>query len=70
MPEPKKLYTLMEVAERAGISYPTLQRYKEKYQGRIPSVGAGARERYPEDAIAEVRKIHQEVEDDPAHAEL
>jgi DNA-binding transcriptional MerR regulator len=56
----KKLYTLTEVSKRAGVSMPTLQRYKKLYQDRIPSVGEGRRQRYPREAIAEVRKIKAE----------
>jgi DNA-binding transcriptional MerR regulator len=55
-----KLYTLTEVSKRAGVSMPTLQRYKKMYQDRIPSVGEGRRQRYPKEAIAEIRKIKVE----------
>lgn len=56
----EKLYTLTEVSKRAGVSMPTLQRYKKLYQDRIPSVGEGRRQRYPKRAIAEIRKIKSE----------
>lgn len=46
-----RLYTLSEVSQRTGISMPTLQRYKKLYQGRIPSVGKGRKQRYPEHAL-------------------
>ena len=55
-----KLYTLTEVSKRAGVSMPTLQRYKKLYQDRIPSVGEGRRQRYPKEAIAEIREIKVE----------
>jgi hypothetical protein len=46
-----KLYTLSEISQRSGISMPTLQRYKKLYQARIPSVGKGRKQRYPESAL-------------------
>ena len=46
-----KLFTLSEISQRSGISMPTLQRYKKLYQGRIPSVGSGRKQRYPEEAL-------------------
>ncbi len=46
-----RLYTLSEISQRSGISMPTLQRYKKLYQGRIPSVGKGRKQRYPEHAL-------------------
>jgi predicted DNA-binding transcriptional regulator AlpA len=45
------LLTLTEVASRTKISMPTLQRYKKLYQDRIPSVGEGRKQRYPEAAL-------------------
>ncbi len=45
------LLTLTEVAKRTKISMPTLQRYKKLYQARIPSEGAGRKQRYPASAI-------------------
>ena len=47
----EKLLTLTEVAKRTNISMPTLQRYKKLYQNRIPSVGSGRKQRYPEEAL-------------------
>lgn len=46
-----KLYTLSEIAKQTGVSMPTLQRYKKLYQDRIPSVGEGRRQRYPESSL-------------------
>src|SRR5262245_5387055 len=54
MAEPEsqgKLYTLSEISKRSGISMPTLQRYKKLYQSRIPSVGQGRKQRYPDSAL-------------------
>jgi len=45
------LLTLTEVSNRTGISMPTLQRYKKLYQTRIPSIGKGRSQRYPEEAL-------------------
>jgi DNA-binding transcriptional MerR regulator len=57
---PGKLYTLSEVAKKTGISMPTLQRYKKSYQDRIPSHGAGRKQRYPESALAVFDQIKNE----------
>lgn len=54
------LYTLTEVSEKTGISMPTLQRYKKSYQDRIPSVGKGRRQRYPESALPVFEEIKKE----------
>lgn len=56
----KDLYTLTEVSEKTGISMPTLQRYKKNYQDRIPSVGKGRRQRYPEHALEVFEEIKKE----------
>jgi excisionase family DNA binding protein len=39
---------------------PTLQRYKKLYQSRIPSVGKGRKQRYPESALAVFAEIKKE----------
>ncbi|MDA8020202.1 MAG: helix-turn-helix domain-containing protein [Thermoanaerobaculia bacterium] len=54
------LYTLTEVKERTGISLPTLQKYKKKHQDRIPSVGEGRTQRYPESALAVFEQLKRE----------
>lgn len=54
------LYTLTEVSEKTGISMPTLQRYKKNYQARIPSVGKGRKQRYPENALEVFEEIKKE----------
>lgn len=58
--ESGKLYTLSEVSEKTGISMPTLQRYKKQFQSRIPSVGKGRRQRYPEEALPVFEQIKEE----------
>jgi hypothetical protein len=65
MPEPQsansgKLYTLSEISKKTGISMPTLQRYKKLYQGRIPAVGKGRKQRYPENSLPVFEQIKQE----------
>ncbi len=59
-PAKRKLYTLTEVSQKTGISMPTLQRYKKKYQRRIPSVGKGRKQRYPKEAFAVISAIKKE----------
>ena len=39
---------------------PTLQRYKKDYQDRIPSVGKGRKQRYPEEALPVFEQIKKE----------
>ncbi len=56
----KPLLTLTEVAKRTKISMPTLQRYKKLYQARIPSQGAGRKQRYPESAIPVFLQLKKE----------
>jgi DNA-binding CsgD family transcriptional regulator len=54
------LLTLGELARRAGVSIPTAQTYKRKYQNRLPSVGAGRKQRYKPAAIAVFQRIRAE----------
>ncbi|MGH9380279.1 MAG: hypothetical protein ACRD2Z_06670 [Thermoanaerobaculia bacterium] len=44
----------------AGVSMPTMQRYKKEYRARIPSEGKGRGQRYPREAADVVRQIKQE----------
>jgi len=53
----KELLTLSEVAKRTGISMPSLLRYKKRFQDRIPAVGKGRKQRYPETALAAFEAI-------------
>ncbi len=59
-PENGKLHTLSEISQKTGISMPTLQRYKKLYQSRIPSVGQGRRQRYPDSSLPVFNQIKQE----------
>jgi excisionase family DNA binding protein len=52
--------TLTEVAKRTGISMPTLQKYKKRFSDRIPSVGKGRGQRYPEGALDVFRQLRDE----------
>jgi len=56
----KPLLTLKEVSKRTGISMPSLLRYKKNFQGTIPAVGKGRKQRYPEAALAAFGKIKQD----------
>lgn len=56
----QNLLTLSEVSKRTEISMPTLQRYKKNYQDRIPSVGKGRKQRYPEEALDVFKQIKKE----------
>lgn len=55
-----KLYTLSEISQKTGISMPTLQRYKKLYQARIPAVGKGRKQRYPDSALPVFDEIKNE----------
>lgn len=59
-PAEEKLFTLSEISQRTGISMPTLQRYKKTYQDRLPSVGAGRKQRYPERALPVFAELRSE----------
>lgn len=59
-PAEEKHFTLSEVSQRTGISMPTLQRYKKTYQDRLPSLGAGRKQRYPEHALPVFEEIRKE----------
>jgi predicted site-specific integrase-resolvase len=54
------LLTLTDVSKRTGISMPTLQKYKRNHQARIPAVGRGRKQRYPESALAVFEQIKEE----------
>src|SRR3954471_4724487 len=56
----EKLYTLSEISQKTNISMPSLQRYKKMYQDRIPSVGQGRKQRYPESALPVFDEIKTE----------
>jgi hypothetical protein len=55
-----RLLTLSEVGTRTGISMPSLLRYKKRFQGRIPAVGKGRKQRYPESALPVFEAIRTE----------
>jgi hypothetical protein len=57
-----RVLTLTQLAKAAGISIPTAQIYKRKYQDRLPKIGSGRQQRYPVAAIAVFRKIRAENE--------
>lgn len=54
------LYTLTDVKDKTGISLPTLQKYKKNYQDRIPSVGEGRTQKYPEEALEVFEQLKRE----------
>jgi DNA-binding transcriptional MerR regulator len=56
----EKLYSLAEVAAKTGISVASLRRYRAEYPERVPSVGEGRRQRFPEAALPAFRELKQE----------
>jgi len=56
----KDLLTLSEVARQAGVSMATAMLYKKHYQERIPSEGAGRRQRYRVGAVQVFRDLKKE----------
>ncbi len=57
----RKLLTLGELAQRAGVSMSTVNRYKKHHAERIPSEGEGRRMRYPLTAVKAIRQINREL---------
>ena len=55
-----KLLTLTEVARAAGVSIPTAQTYKKKYQKRLPAIGSGRLQRYRPKAVALFKQLREE----------
>jgi hypothetical protein len=55
-----QLYTLSQVAKKTGISLASLRRYRAEQSARIPSVGEGRAQRYPEEALPVFRSIKEE----------
>lgn len=55
-----ELLTLTEIAERTGVSYPTLRNYAERHAERIPSVGEGRKRRYRPEAVAVFQELRAE----------
>ena len=56
----QRLLTLTDVAKRTKMSMPTLQKYKKRYGDRIPSVGKGRTQRYPEEALPVFEQLRVE----------
>ncbi len=56
----QRLLTLTEVAKQINASMPTLQKYKKRYGDRIPSVGKGRTQRYPESALPVFEQLRKE----------
>jgi helix-turn-helix protein len=56
----QRLLTLTEVAKQIKASMPTLQKYKKRYGDRIPSVGKGRTQRYPESALPVFEQLRKE----------
>lgn len=52
--------TLTAIAERTGISYPTLVRYSKIHGGMLPSRGSGRARRYAPEAIEVFRRLRGE----------
>lgn len=52
--------TLGQIAEELGIPYPTLARYSNQHEDRIPHVGSGRNRRFPPEAVEVFRRIRAE----------
>lgn len=65
------LYTLEQVGERTEIHPMLLQSYLRSAAWRVPTVWVAGEERYPREAIAAFREIHQEAQlaSAPLHAD-
>lgn len=56
----QELLTLTELGRRAGVSMPTMLRYKKQYAERIPSEGEGRTMKFPVVAVQIVKEIRDE----------
>ena len=54
------LFTLTEVGERTGISYPTLVRYVKLHGDKIPFEGKGRKRRYHPEAVAVFQELRSQ----------
>jgi excisionase family DNA binding protein len=58
--EGQRLLTLTQVSKQIGLSMPTLQKYKKRYADRIPSVGKGRTQRYPQESLPVFEELRKE----------
>lgn len=65
------LYTLEQVGERTGIHPMLLQSYLRSEAWRVPTVWVAGEERYPREALAAFRDMHEEAQraSAPRHAD-
>lgn len=65
------LYTLEQVGERTGIHPMLLQSYLRSEAWRVPTVWVAGEERYPREALAAFREMHEEAQraSAPRHAD-
>lgn len=61
----RRLFSLVEVAQTTGIPMPILLRYKREHPERVPSVGSGSQQRFPEEAFEALRQIQKEESEGP-----
>lgn len=61
-----ELLPLTKIAERTGISYPTLRRYAQEHEDEIPSEGEGRKRRYHPEAIEVFKRIYGDGKPGPA----
>ncbi len=52
--------TLGDIAAELGVPYPTLARYSNQHEDRIPHVGSGRNRRFPPEAVEAFRRIRAE----------
>lgn len=57
MPRQKQLFSLKQIQEKTGISYPTLINYARDHADEIPSEGEGRTRRYPLEAVKAFQRI-------------
>jgi predicted DNA-binding transcriptional regulator AlpA len=57
---PEGTLTLLQVAEKTGISYPTLLRYVKNSLARLPHLGRGRRRRFKPEAVEVFRALRKE----------
>jgi len=60
MARPRKLLSLVEIAQETGISYATLRTYAWKHGDEIPAEGTGRNRRYPREAVPIFARLRRE----------
>lgn len=61
----KQLFTLAEIREISGLSYPTLLRLMKNHRDRIPHEGTGRQTRYTPEAVEVFKELAATMDSAP-----